>query len=264
MRSFATVKYFSAPLNWFAVLLGLGLTAFGSSVRAESPETAPQELTQVISEIEAAANNQDVEAVMQFYSPEFSNSDGLSATSVSQALTKLWERYPQLSYTTELQSWEQEGDDLVAETVTTIQGTENNNGRAIQLDSTIRSRQYFRNQKLIRQDILSEKTNVTSGDAPPEVSVNLPEQVQPGEEFNFDVVVQQPIGEEVLLGAALEEPVSSDRYLNPGTLELDILPAGGIFKLVKIPQTPKSQWLSAILVQSDGITMVTRRVNSEE
>ena len=261
MRSFATLKYFSSPLNWLAVLLGLGLTAFGSSVRAESPETAPQELTQVISQIETAANNQDVEAVMQFYSPEFS-SDGLNATSVSQALTKLWERYPQLSYTTELQSWEQEGDDLVAETVTTIQGTENNNDRAIQLDSTIRSRQYFRNQKLIRQVILSEKTNVTSGEAPPEVIVNLPEQVQPDKEFNFDVVVQQPIGDEVLLGAALEEPVSSDRYLTPGTLELDILPAGGIFKLVKIPEADR--WLSAILVQSDGITMVTRRVNTEE
>ena len=59
----------------------------------------------------------------------------------------------------------------------------------------------------------------------------------------------------------IEERTGSDRYINPTTLELEPLPAGGIYKLVTAPRLADNHWLSAILVRGDGITMVTRRVN---
>ena len=268
MRYLATFKnrFFRSSLGWSCfLLLGFGLaTGFESAVRAESPETAPKELKELLSQIEAAANRHDLKQVMQFYSPDFKNSDGLNSSSLSEAVTKLWQRYPKLNYTTELLSWEKEGDGLVAETVTKIQGTQNADGRAMQLESTIRSRQLFNNQKLVRQEILSETTKTTSGSNPPQVEVKLPEKARVREQFDFDVIVKEPLSDDVLLGAALEEPTSSDRYLKPSQFDLDLLQAGGIFKRVTAPSVPGNHWLSAILVRADGITLITQRVRVEK
>ncbi|MGV2831222.1 nuclear transport factor 2 family protein [Myxosarcina sp. GI1(2024)] len=242
-------------------LLSLGiLGGFTNLVRAQTAENIPEELQTVIAEIQAAANSQDLPEVMQYYSPEYSNTDGLTRNSLSQALREMWKDYPRIRYSTTIESWEDNGDELVAETITNISGIQNNQGRELRLESTVRSRQYFQDNKLIRQEILSERTKLTSGQNPPQVEVYVPEVVESGERYNFDVVVTEPLGEDVLLGAVEEERTGSDRYLNPTSLELQPLPAGGIYKLVTAPLLPDNNWLSAILVRGDGITMVTRRV----
>jgi hypothetical protein len=92
------------------------------------------------------------------------------------------------------------------------------------------------------------------------VKIDAPEQVKPGQEFVFDAIVQEPLGENILLGAAIEEPVQASGLLKPTTVNLDLLPAGGIFKMGKASQKPESRWLSAVLVRFDGMTMVTQRL----
>ncbi len=253
-------------LGWLLSLL-LSCSAIANvenSAKAQSASDAPAELQELVSQIESAANQRDIKALLQFYSPEFTNNDGMTSAAMAEALEQMWKSYPQLQYTTEIQSWERVGDELVAETVTHIRGTQQSQGRAINLDSTLHSRQYFQNQKLVRQEILSEQTKLTSGNNPPEVEVILPEQVKVGEKYNFDVVVTEPLGDGVLLGAATEEQTGSDRFLNPTPLELEPLASGGIYKLATAPETPDDRWLSAILVRGDGITMVTQRVRVEE
>ncbi|NJL82362.1 MAG: nuclear transport factor 2 family protein [Chloroflexaceae bacterium] len=241
------------------VSLGIS-TAIGPLVQAQTPAPAPAELTNAIAQIQAAANQRNLSVVMGFYSPDFSSNDGINNVQLSEALAQLWQRYPQLFYETELQSWERAGDELVAETVTTIRGTQTEAGRTTEIVSTIRSRQYFRNGQVLRQEILSERTNVTAGENPPQVRVNLPETATPGQQFGFDVIVEEPLRNDVLLGAAVEETVKSDLYLQPSALELEPLSAGGIFKLVKAPAQIDSRWLSAIIVRDDGITQVTQRL----
>jgi ketosteroid isomerase-like protein len=255
-------------ISW-TKLLGLSISfllscGVNNSVRAENQANVPAELTEIITQIETAANNRDLDKVMKYYSPDFTNSDGLTLTSLSQALAEMWKTYPQLQYTTAIKSWQQAGDELVAETVTQITGTSQSQGRTIKLNTTLRSRQYFQEQQLVRQEILSEQTKVTTGEHPPEVEVIVPETVKVGEKYNFDVIVTEPLKDKVLLGATMEEPTGSDRYLNPGNLELEALPAGGIYKLVTAPRLPDNHWLSAILVRGDGITIVTRRVRIAE
>jgi hypothetical protein len=263
-------KTFSLPFSdkrsrWsLSFLLGLGLTiGNGMATWAESPATAPPELKTPITQMEMAANQKDLETVMEFYSPEFKNSDGLNYASLEKALDQLWKRYDTIQYKTELQSWEKTGDELMAETVTTIAGTSQQKGRTIQLQSTIKSRQYFRNQKLVRQEILTEKTQVTSGSKPPEVEIVLPKAVSVGEEFEFDAIVKEPLGNELLAGVAIDENIEGDRYLKPGAVQLELLQAGGIFKRAKAPSTPETRWLSAILIRGDGMTMVTQRLKVE-
>lgn len=230
---------------------------------AESPETAPPELKTSMAQIEAAANQKDLKQVMEFYSPDFKNSDGLNYTSLEQALDRFWKSYNKVQYKTELQSWENTKEGLMAQTLTTITGTSEQKGRTIQLKSTIQSRQYFQNQKLVRQEILTERTEVTSGNNPPQVQVILPETVSVGKEFEFDAIVQEPLGSDLLAGTAIDEPVEGKRYLTPSAVELEPLTAGGLFKRAKAPNQAGNRWLSAILVRSDGMTMVTQRIKVE-
>lgn len=261
---------FSVPLrvrSWqILFLLGLSFAIASSSVHSDrataaTPDTAPPELKQVITQLDAAANRRNAQDVLQFYSPNFTHSDGLNRRSLEQSLTQLWKQYPTLTYKTDLQSWQASSNGFQAETVTRITGTQTQNGQQVKLDATLRSRQQFQNQKIVRQDILAEKNLITTGDKPPSVNVSLPEQVRTGQEFSFDAIVQEPLENDLLLGAVVQEPVNSNGYLKPATADLDLLNSGGLFKVGKAPNTAGSQWVSAVLVRPGGMTMVTQRMN---
>ena len=261
---------FSAPFSlrsWqLLFLLGLSLAIASGSVgsdrvTAATPDTAPAELKQALTQLDAAANRRNAQAVLQFYSPNFTHSDGLNRQSLEQSLTQLWKKYSTLTYETELQSWQPSSNGFQAETVTRITGTQNQNGQQVKLDATLRSRQQFQNQKIVRQEILAEKNLITTGERPPSVNVKLPEQVKTGQEFSFDAIVQEPLENDLLLGAVVQEPVNANDYLKPATADLDLLSSGGLFKVGKAPNTAGSQWVSAVLVRHGGMTMVTQRMN---
>ena len=250
-------------------LLGVlfwGITgANGVRVQAqEPPETAPPELTALIEGIEAAANRQDVGGVMQFYGENFTTADGLDRRSYEQVLTQLWENYSDLNYRTELQSWQKDGSAIVATTVTEITGTQDFNGRDFQLSSTITSQQRIENQKVVGQEVLAERNQLTSGQEPPTVTLIVPEQVRAGQEYSVDAIVEEPLGEEIMIGTAIEERVTPRAYLTEFPLELEFLPSGGVFKVGTAPKTPGNNWISAILMRPGGITLVTQRLKIVE
>lgn len=249
------------PTNWLALfLLTLSLTAGWNRAQAQTPQNAPAQLTNVLTQIDAAANQHDVKAVLQFYGQNFTHSDGLTRQSMEQALTQLWQRYPQLRYQTQVQSWKAEGNAIVVETVTQITGTQSANNISMMLNSTIQSRQRFEGEKIVRQDVLSERSQLTAGSKPPTVNVNLPQQVKVGQQYNFEVVVQEPLGNDYLLGAALEEPIKPENYLNSTLVNLELLSAGGLFKVGRAPVRPDDRWVSGILIRGDGMTLVTQRL----
>ncbi|MBE9128172.1 nuclear transport factor 2 family protein [Coleofasciculus sp. LEGE 07081] len=252
---------FFSQRNWALFLLTVGLTlGWGVEIKAETPDTAPPQLKELLSQIDAAANQRNIEGVMQFYSADFQNSDGLTRAAMEQALEQLWERYPQLNYRTQLQSWERQGDDIVAETVTYIMGTQPQDGTMVKLEATMRSRQRYENQQVVSSEILAEQTLITSGANPPSVKINLPERVRIGQQFNFDAIVEEPLGDNLLLGTAMEEPIQASRYTQPTNFELELLSAGGLFKVGKAPLREEDRWISAVLIRGDGITRITRRL----
>ena len=247
------------------LLLNIGIVScLANTARGEGPATAPEELTAVVSGIEEAANEQNIDELLEYYSNDFTNNDGLTKETLVKALQQMWNDYPKLQYTTEIESWSEEDDNLVAETKTVVRGVQNTAGRKARLNSTIKSRQYFQAQKLVRQEILAEQSQLISGDNPPKVEIAAPNIVKVGTKYNFDLIVDEPLGDQVLLGAVQEEPTAGNLYLKPTALELEPLPAGGIYKVATAPVLPESNWLSAILVRGDGITMITHRVNIEE
>ncbi|MBE9205413.1 nuclear transport factor 2 family protein [Nostoc sp. LEGE 06077] len=251
---------FSAPSWLLLSLLTLGLTSSLHTVQAATPQNAPAAINNLLTQIDTAASKGNSKAVLQFYSPNFTNGDGLNRTNLEKALLTLWKQYPQLRYTTKLQSWKSEGNTIVAETVTNISSAPSTNANNLALNATVTSRQRIAGGKIISQDILGERTLITSGNQPPQLDFKLPQQVKVGQPYSVDVIVKEPLGDDFLLGTAVEEPVTVEKYLNPSTLDLQLLTSGGIFKVGRAPATAGSHWISAVIVRGEGITMVTQRL----
>lgn len=220
----------------------------------------PPELTAALSQLDAAASQADLRTVMQSYSRSFTSSDGLTRSTLEQTLSDLWKRYPKLTYSTVLDSWEPQADGFSTVTTTTITGSYPDARRDLKLKATITARQQIKNNQIVQQEILAERSELTTGQKPPTLVFNLPEQVAPGQNFDFDAVVTEPLGERVLLGAALEEPVNVENYLNPTPIELELLTSGGLFKVGQVPKEGGDRWISAVIVRYDGITAVTQRL----
>jgi hypothetical protein len=245
---------------------GLGLATtwligtLSLQVTAEPAATAPAPLKDLLTQVDSAATSKNLAGVMQLYGSNFSSQDGLTRQTLEQALTQFWQRFPNLEYKTELASWQPQANGFVIETVTQIRGMRTEGDRTFKLESTIRTRQQIENQKIVRQEILSERTEIKSGDNPPNLKISLPEQVRPGQEFVFDAIVEEPLGDDLLLGAALEEPVKPLGFVNPTTVALEPLNAGGIFKVGRAPTSGGNHWISAVIVRYDGMTLVTQRL----
>jgi hypothetical protein len=261
------------------VLLTLSVTGAGKSTVAQTPVpappattpanppqpsvplNAPAELTSLIVQIDAAANQRNIKEVLKFYSPNFTHTDGLTRQTMAQALTQLWQSYPQMKYQTQLQSWRSQGNAIIAETVTKISGTQPQAVGNTLLEATIRSTQRYENGQVVRQDILSERSQIRTGDRPPTVELKLPQQVKTGQQYNFDAIVREPLGDDYLLGAAIEEPINPANFSNPARVDLELLSSGGLFKIGRAPLKPNRYWVSAVLIRGDGMTLVTQRLN---
>ncbi len=251
------------PCRWSLCSLSvLGMSLFGLTAQAASPETAPIALVNALDQIESASNEQDIEGVMALYADGFTNNDGFSYETLKATLPQLWERYDTLTYRVELQSWEEANGGYVAETVTYIDGIQTT-PRRLTLESVIHSRQQFIGNRITSQEVLSERNQLSSDATPPEVVVILPERVEPGDSYGFDAIVQEPLGERYLLGAALDEGTTAADFFIPRPLDLELLSAGGLFKLADAPTVADNLWVSGLLIRDDGLILITRRLRVE-
>ncbi len=243
---------------------GFSLQGSPSGVRlmsAAAAEETPETLRELFNDLETAANDQKLKAVRRAYHRDFNTSDGLNRKAFTNQLKQLWRRYPELDYDVTLKNWEQQGDTLIAETVTEIEGFRQARGREMHLEATLRSRQEIVDDKIVSQEILTEKSQVNIGDDAPPVRVNAPEEVTTGETFNFDVIVMSPLGDSRLMGTALEEQVTPKDYFSSQQFDLEVLAAGGLYRLGTAPDTPGQRWLSAIIVGDGGMTLVSQRLH---
>ncbi|NEQ43559.1 MAG: nuclear transport factor 2 family protein [Leptolyngbya sp. SIOISBB] len=232
----------------------------GQPAEAAPPETAPAALINTLEAIETAANAQDLEQLMALYSPNFVGPDGFTRDQYQATLSDFWEQYTSLNYEVELLSWESDGTALVAETLTTVEGSSLMTGRAMQLTAELRSQQRYENGQLVSQKILSEQNQLTAGVMPPNITVQLPDTVAPGSQFTYDAIVIDPLGNRLLLGLAFDEGVTSADFFAPRPVGLEALAAGGLFKIGNAPEKTDQRWISAVIVREDGMVIDTRRL----
>ncbi len=231
---------------------------------AQSAKPTPAELSNIVFALDNAASKQDIEAVMKYYAPTFNHSDGLNRDRYKQSLREFWQRYKNVSYRTEISKWEKQGDLITAETVTMVQGLKGVENDNFKLDARLISTQTYKNVngqlQVVSQKILAEQSSLSSGDTPPPVKLKLPELIGVGRQYVLDAIVTEPLGNNLLLGAAIEEAVESKNLLNESTINLRPLRAGGLFKIGQAPFSSGDRWISVVLVRESGITITSQRL----
>jgi hypothetical protein len=247
-------------LATIALAVGCG-QAVTPAARADiSMLAAPTALKTLLTKIDTAANQRKLPELSGYYSPSFMTSDGLNKTTWQQSLGQFWQAYNNLSYTTTLESWQGSGSTYTANTVTKITGTQKLDGRTLNLQATIHSQQKIVGGQIVQQQVLQERTQVSSGTKPPTIELTLPNKLQTNAEYNLDAIVTEPLGEDVLLGTTIEQPVSAQSYGKPANYKLELLTAGGLFKIARAPGKSGDYWFSTIFIRPTGMTTLTQRV----
>lgn len=254
--SWLTCHRWAIAWGWSLGLAGLGLVAIPAAGVAQSASMSAAKT--LLQRTDTIANDRDVTRLQEIYSPDFTSDDGITYEDLEKSLASLWQLYPDLTYQTRLEGVTQSGNDVVLETVTTLTGNRDWLGDTAQLNGEIKSRQTFRGDKLIRQEILSETMTLTSGKQPPAVQVRLPKTVNPGETYDFDIILEEPVEDDLMAGSAFAQEITPENYLQPTQVKLELLQAGGLFKRAIAGDDP--QWLSALLISPDGMILITQRL----
>jgi hypothetical protein len=256
-------RYFLPSWSVFALVLGLGA---GANVAEAAPAaSAPADLVQTLENIEAAANERNLDTVMGYYSDAFTSDTGFDHDQLRQTLDTLWQQYGTLTYDIELLSWEAAGTEgYTIETLTRVNGVQVLRERRLNLSAEVTSRQRLENGQITTQEVLSETSRLVSGQNPPNLQLQLPTTLTPGQTFTFDTIVLEPLAGRSLMGVAVDEGVTATDFLEPRPVVFDILTAGGLYKLGTAPDGPDQRWISAVIIREDGLVVETRRVQVEE
>jgi hypothetical protein len=246
----------------FARLLTIAVALASSiSLPVGANPSAPTAVRSILTKIDTAATGKKLPELLQNYSPSFTTTDGLTKATWQQSISQFWQSYPNVKYSTTIKSWKTDGAGFTVDTISKINGSQKIEGRTLNLTSTIESRQKIANGQILQQQVLQERTTVVSGDKPPTVELSLPEQLQTNAEYSLDAIVNEPLGEDVLMGATLEQPVTPQGYLQPsGDYKLELLNAGGLFKIARAPGKSGDYWLSTIFIRPSGMATYTQRV----
>ena len=228
-------------------------------------QPALQGLQTWVENFDRAANDQRLKPLLKNYSRSFRHADGFDRKQLGRTLKSFWQGYRQLSYKTTIDSWEMKSPNhFMTQTTTVITGEKEVSGGRVQtLMATLTTEQEIVDNKITQQTTLKERSITQSGANPPKVQINLPDQVAVGEDYFLDVIVDEPIGDRILLGAAIEETVTANPEIPP-TIQLESLSTGGLFKIGTAPENPTDEWISAILVQEGGTLMVSQRLSVVE
>jgi hypothetical protein len=249
MARFQSLKCFSV----IGVMLSLA-----SSNAVAAP--APIAVSSLLAKIDRSANSKQLAELNSSFAANYTI-DGLNRAAWEQGVKKFWQRYPNLRYQTVIQSWKPEGDGILVETLTTITGSQTKNDQTSKITAKLVSRQKISGGKIVQQQILSENTTTTSGSKPPTVELNIPDQLKINESYNIDAIVAEPLGDDVMIGAVVEQAVSAEGYAKQPEYGLNPLATGGLFKKAKAPSKPGDYWLSATFVRPGGMTTVTQRIH---
>ncbi len=228
---------------------------------ADNPgATAPAALKTILTKIDAAASSRQLPELLKYYSPNFSTSDGLTKATWQQSLGQFWQSYNDVRYATTLERWQTEGNSYIANTTTKITGTQRLNGRVMNLQAVLQSQQKIVGGQIVQQQILKERTQISSGSQPPTIDLTLPDKLQANSEYSLDAIVREPLGEDVLMGATVEQPISAQTYGQLADYKLELLTAGGLFKVANAPGKSGDYWFSTVFIRPSGMTTLTQRV----
>lgn len=261
------------PQSWLAPAWAMTPATSLDTTLAQSPPASnptpgtiavPDTLRQRIQAWDTAASNEDLEQLLGYYGETFVDGDGIDRTQLRTLLQSFWDRYGNLTYHTQILAAQQTATGWDVEALIHISGDELVQGRRLSLTSTIRCQQHWQNNQLVGQTVVTEQNQITSGQNPPTLTMNLPDEVAVNSTFNLDVIIAEPLDEDLVVGALIDEPVALETLNNPKVAEFEPLNSGGLFKIGHAPDRPEQRWISAVVIRQGGMTLVTQRLRIVE
>jgi hypothetical protein len=220
----------------------------------------PAMVVELVGKVDRAANAKQISGLSENFASGYTV-DGMSLSEWQKSVSTFWKRYPNLRYSTTIKSWKPEANGGWVETLTQIDGSGVQNGKPVKLTAQIQSRQRIVNGKIAQQEIISERIVSTSGTKPPTVDLRIPDKVKANADYTIEAIVQEPLGNDVIMGMVTERAVNGSAYNRSEVLNLELLSTGGLFKDAKAPSKSGDYWLSVTFVRPDGMTSVTRRMH---
>ena len=114
--------------------------------------------------------------------------------------------------------------------------------------------------KIIEKEVLNEQTIIQRSISPLSISINVPSAVLTGTTYDFDIILNKPLGEAIAIGGLI--PITKEDIKNQLSPPMELAPlgGGGLFKSVKAPLQPGVQNWAAIIAHPKGLISITKMV----
>ncbi len=237
----------------------LGALVLAFPVQAQTLSPLDPQLQQAIQAFDQAASQKDLKVLMNFYSPEFKNNDGLTKAEVQSALEQLWINLNDPQYRTEVLSVGSEGQ---ITTRTQVTGRWQQGRFNFDLVSTLEAQSQWQQGPqgwtLVAQTTTAERTEILRGQDPPKADLMIPAQVAVGKPYQLEAILKKPLDEHIVLGGIAQSVAGAS---SPEAPLLDGLMAGGLFKKGNAPEVKADQMISLGFVRNEGMYFVSQRIH---
>ena len=238
------------PRRFSALLIGgLLLSAEIVAAPAQASSATPAQLQA----LETALNSSDDSALTAL----LSSGPGLNPEELKQRRQRLRADFPDARWVVTSGPKLRSGEPSV---MVKVSGTRQLGGSIFRLDAEQRLSLNTDGQRINGQTIWREQSLVRSGEFAPAVSLQIPDAVLTGQSYDVDVIFDEPLNGALVAGGM--RPISPEQLVEKDTpsIDLKLLEAGGLFKVLRAPQTPGAQTLAVLLVHPKGVVSATKRV----
>jgi hypothetical protein len=225
-----------------------------------------KEFQDLVQQMDKQASEKNMQGVLEFYGKDFKSDDGLNRETTATALESLWKSLEKPQYKTEVLSVTEERERAVVKARTSLAGNLKQGDANFTLTAETDTLSRFERTgpssawQLMKQEVLAERSMLTSGKEPPKVSLNLPGKVAVGSTYAVEAVLDKSLRDSPALGGINQTPLTASAIPNVGSVNLNLLSSGGIFASNKAPKTPQDQAISLGFVNTTGTTFITQRI----
>jgi len=225
-----------------------------------------QEFQDLVQQMDQQASEKNMQGVLEFYRKDFKSGDGLNREATAKALESLWKNLEKPQYKTEVLSATGEGNRALVKAKTSLVGSLKEGDTSFALTGETETLSRFERLgpnnawQLVKQEVLAERSMLTSGKEPPKVSLSLPTKVAAGSTYTVEAVLDKSLRDSPALGGINQTPLTASVIPNVGSVNLNLLSSGGIFASNKAPKSPQDQAVSLRFVNTTGTTFITQRV----
>ncbi len=114
--------------------------------------------------------------------------------------------------------------------------------------------------KIIKKEILSEFSILNNTKNPLDVTLNIPNTVLTGSQYDIDIILEKPLEDSIIAGDIVPiNSINDNNYSNP-SMQLAPMGAGGLFKTTQAPLQPGKQRWAALIAHPEGLVSITKMV----